>query len=48
MGSSVQEKHGAPGTGPVEGEKYDYGTGASLIQGEAEGAEPAQSRQETT
>ncbi|KAJ7395873.1 rna-directed dna polymerase from mobile element jockey-like [Pitangus sulphuratus] len=32
LGSSVQERYGAPGAGPVEGDKDDGGTGASLTR----------------
>lgn len=32
LGFSGQEKHGTPGVGPVEGNKDDQGTGASLLR----------------
>ncbi|TRZ26686.1 hypothetical protein HGM15179_000457 [Zosterops borbonicus] len=35
-GSSVQERHGAPGVGPTEGDKDDQRNGASLLWGKAE------------
>lgn len=40
LDSSVQERCGAPGTGPVEGYDGDYGTATSLLGGKADRAGP--------
>ncbi|KAJ7412918.1 hypothetical protein WISP_94042 [Willisornis vidua] len=39
LGSSAKERHGVD---PVESHNDDYGTGASLLQGKAEGLGPVQ------
>lgn len=48
LGSSVPERHGAPGAGPAEGCEDDWGTGTSLLLGKAEGARPVQPWEEMT
>lgn len=45
---SIQERHGAPVTGPAEGDKDLYGTQTSLMQEKVEGAGPDQPWEETT
>lgn len=47
LGSSVQERDGDNGEGPEEGGNDDEEAGAFLLQGQAEGAEPAQTQEET-
>ncbi|RMC10162.1 hypothetical protein DUI87_12961 [Hirundo rustica rustica] len=45
--NSVQERHGAPGLGPVEDNKSNEGTGSSALQGKAKGAGPVQPQGDT-
>lgn len=47
-GISAQERHGAPGAGPEEGDKDYVGIGESLVWGKAEGAGPLQPQEEAT
>lgn len=48
MGFSGQERHGATGVGPVDGNKDDQGIGPHLLSGKDEGAGPVQPPEEVT
>lgn len=46
LGSSAQERHEAPGAGPVESSENDEGSGAFPLQGKAERVGPVHSRRD--